>query len=175
MASILGDTQGLSNQLTKPKTYRIIADLIDQGVDRFKLDTDRKEFSMMPLTIYRYKAELILRTEFFYDDSIALIVLNQNDIKNYSPLYNPGPLMHQELLQIKTVKVAIIIKNYQDRHITASIRCHTGYPIAAELASKFDGGGHQYASGINVKNSDINGFKNDLLNQAGQLLTNLKK
>ncbi len=173
MASILGDTQGLSNQLTKPETYRLIADLIDLGVDRLQLDEKRKQYSLMPIEIFRYKSELINRTEFFYDNSIALICLNQNDISKYSSKYNQGPLIQSDILQVKNVKVSIIIKAYKDRHLTASIRCNYNYAIAANLAVEFGGGGHAYASGINLKNINVNEFKKNIIEKAYQLLNKL--
>ena len=57
LASIMGDTQSLSNQLTRPDTYRIVANLIDQGANRFELDKKRRELNTLPLEIFHYKAE----------------------------------------------------------------------------------------------------------------------
>src|SRR5580658_4783783 len=43
MSSILGDTQGLSNQLASAETYRVMADFVAAGVDRPKLEELRRE------------------------------------------------------------------------------------------------------------------------------------
>jgi phosphoesterase RecJ-like protein len=43
MTAILGDTQGLSNQLARPRTYRAVADMIEAGVDRPSLEEARRE------------------------------------------------------------------------------------------------------------------------------------
>ncbi len=174
MASVLGDTQGLSNNLTKISTYRLLANLIETGVDRLKLEEKRREYSLMPLKIFRYKAELINRTEFFYNDSIGILILNQEDINNYSYLYNPGPLIRNDILQTEGVRVSIIIKQYDDHHITAAIRSNYNYPIAADLASFFGGGGHIYTSGLNKKNViNIDKFKTDIIEKANELLNKL--
>lgn len=46
--AILGDTQGLSNQLASHNTYRVMGDLLEKGVDRVKLEERRRELSKMP-------------------------------------------------------------------------------------------------------------------------------
>src|SRR3990167_7422920 len=62
-SSILADSLGLSSEGTTPSTYRIMADLIESGVDRPALEEARKAFTKMPEPIFRYKAKLIERTE----------------------------------------------------------------------------------------------------------------
>ncbi len=173
LASILGDTQSLSNQLTKAETYRLVADLIDQGANRFELDKKRKALNSLPLDIFHYKADLIKRTEFYYDNAIAVLVLRQEDINNYSAQYNQIALMQNDLLQVQNVKVILIIKYYQDQHLTTGIRANYGYPIASQLAKHFNGGGHQYASGINLIKQDLNLFKKDIIIKANQLLNEI--
>ena len=173
LASIMGDTQSLSNQLTRPDTYRIVANLIDQGANRFELDKKRRDLNTLPLEIFHYKAELIKRTEFYYNNTIAILVLRQEDIVNYSAQYNQMALMQNDLLQVQNVKVILIIKYYQDQHLTTGIRANYGYPIASQLAKHFNGGGHQYASGINLAKQDLNVFKKDIIIKANELLTKI--
>ena len=52
MSSILGDTQGLSNDLASAQTYRIMADMVEAGVNRPKLEELRREYGKMPPEIY---------------------------------------------------------------------------------------------------------------------------
>ncbi|MGC1176865.1 MAG: DHH family phosphoesterase [Candidatus Saccharimonadales bacterium] len=150
MTSILGDTQGLSNQLASAETYRIMAEFVENGVDRPKLEELRREAGKMPLEIFRYKADLIKRTEFAHDGAIASVVIPQDEINQYSPLYNPAPLVQADMLQTAGVRLAIVFKHYADGKITAAIRCNVGYGVAARLAEHFGGGGHAYASGFKI-------------------------
>ncbi len=171
MHSILGDTQGLSNQLATAETYRIMADMIEAGVDRPYLEEKRREYSKMPLSIFRYKADLIKRTEFKENDSIALLVIPQDEINKYSPLYNPGPLIQGDMLQTKNVRVAIVLKYYDDKKVTAAIRANIGAPIAAGLAEHFGGGGHKYAGGFKTSpNQDIDKIKQECFDKSIELL-----
>lgn len=152
-SSILGDTQGLSNQMATPETYRIMAAMIEDGVDRPAIEEVRREYSKMPEPIYRYKSALIHRTELNSNGTIASVTVPQVEIKQYSPLYNPAALIQPDMLQITGVAVAIVFKTYDDGHVTAAIRSNPGHGIAASLAEHFGGGGHAFASGFKYHGS----------------------
>jgi bifunctional oligoribonuclease and PAP phosphatase NrnA len=155
MVSILGDTQGLTNNLATPDTYRIMADLLEAGGDRAKLEEKRREQSKMPRKILSFKADLIKKTQFNEQGTIAYTAVNNREIKEFSSLYNPGPLIQGDLLQTTGVVAAIVFKIYDSGRVTASIRCNNVADIANKLAESFGGGGHAYAAGFkqeSVKN-----------------------
>lgn len=174
MTSILGDTQGLTNQLATAGTYRVMAELVEAGVDRPRLEELRREQGKMPLEIFRYKAELIKRTEFEADGAIAYVSVPQAEINQYSPLYNPAPLVQTDMLQTSGVQLAIVFKRYADGKITAAIRSALAAPVAARLAERFGGGGHANASGFKITDGrDFKTVKADCLEEAQQLLQEL--
>jgi bifunctional oligoribonuclease and PAP phosphatase NrnA len=171
MTSILGDTQGLMNDLTRAGTYRTMADLTEFGASRPKLEELRREYGKMPETIYRYKGVLISRTEFAAEGRIAFITIPQDEINTYSPLYNPGPLVQFDMLQIQGVRVCIVFKTYDDGRVTAAIRSNNGSPIAGRLAEHMGGGGHEYAAGFKIDHGrSASDVKADCLNYATELL-----
>lgn len=171
MTSILADTQGLANDLTGADTYRVMAELVDIGVNRPQLEELRKTYSKYDPRIFRYKATLIEKTELYADNQIALVVIPQEDISAYSPLYNPNALIQTEHMQIQGVYISISIKHYADGKITAGIRCNTAAPIAAKLAEHFGGGGHEYSAGFKITNGqDINAVKTECVTFATELL-----
>jgi bifunctional oligoribonuclease and PAP phosphatase NrnA len=173
-SSILGDTQGLSNQLASAETYRIMADMIDAGLNRPKLEELRREFGKMPQAIFKYKATLINHTEFADDGKIATVMVPQLEINQYSPLYNPGPLVQNDLLQTVGVQVAIVFKRYDDGKVTAAIRCNPSAGIGADLAAHFGGGGHAFASGFKVTSGrTFDEIKADCVEYAANLLATL--
>lgn len=153
LTAILGDTQGLSNQLAHGETYRVVGAMIDAGVDRSQLEEARREYAKMPPEIFKYKALLINHTELADNGKIAMVMVPQVEINQYSPLYNPGPLIQNDMLQTRGVQVAIVFKRYDDGKVTAAIRCNPGYGIGARLAEHFGGGGHAYASGFKLVSS----------------------
>jgi phosphoesterase RecJ-like protein len=169
--SILGDTQGLTNQLASSDTYRIIAEFIDDGVNRPQLEELRREYGKMPEEIFRYKAALIQRTEFALDGKLALVIIPQDEINQYSPLYNPAPLIQNDMLQTSGVQVAVVLKSYTDGRVTAAIRSNAAAPVAADLADHFGGGGHKHASGFKVTDGrSVDAIKKECIAKGDDLL-----
>ncbi len=149
MTAILGDTQGLSNDLASPQTFRVIAELLELGVDRTDLEERRRKYSRYTPEIYRYKADLIKRTV-LTDEGIAYVTIPQNEINTYSPAYNPAALIQPDMLQVQDVRLSVVFKSYDYGRITGAIRASLSAPIAGELAKLLGGGGHKYASGFKV-------------------------
>lgn len=174
MTAILGDTQGLMNDLAGASTYVVMSELVELGVNRPALEELRRESGKMPEVIYRYKATLIERTELAAKGRIAHVTIPQGEINEYSPLYNPGVLVQFDTLQIKGVLVSIIFKTYDNGKITAKIRCNASAPIANKLAEHFDAGGHPYSAGFKIENGkSFNEVKSECLEFATELLNNL--
>ncbi len=173
-SSILSDSLGLSSEGTTPQTYRTIADLIESGVDRSALEEARRALTKMPELIFRYKAKLIDRTELLFDGKIAFVAIPYAEIAEYSPLYNPAPLIQTDMLQTEGVLVAIVLKSYKDGKITGSIRANHNGHIASELATHFGGGGHAYASGFKITDGrSLEDVKAECITKATQLLDRL--
>jgi nanoRNase/pAp phosphatase (c-di-AMP/oligoRNAs hydrolase) len=171
MYAILGDTQGLSNQLASADTYDIMAEMVRAGISRPDLEEERRASGKMPESIFKYKADLIKKTEFFLDNQLALVVVGQVEINNYSPLYNPAALIQGDMLQTKDVKVTIVLKYYDDEKVTGAIRTNPGAGIAAALADNFGGGGHKFASGFKIqKVDDFETLKNQIVDKVKELL-----
>ncbi|HSX47689.1 MAG TPA: DHH family phosphoesterase [Patescibacteria group bacterium] len=152
MSSILGDTQGLSNKLASPQTYRIMADIIEAGVDRPAHEEKRRQLAKMPEDIYRFKANLINKTNFAENNKIAYVSISQDEINKYSPLYNPAPLIQSDMLMVDSVMMAIVFKIYSSGKFTAAIKSNQIAPVANKLAENFGGGGHSFASGFKIDN-----------------------
>lgn len=171
MTAILGDTQGLTNQLATADTYQVMSDIIRAGVDRPALEELRRSYSKMSVDILKYKAVLIERAKFASGGRLAYLTIPQAEIIKYSPQYNPGPLVQPDLLNTVGVDIAIVFKTYDDGRVTATIRSNSAAPIAADLATYFGGGGHVYASGFKqnaVQNKE--GLINECISKAEQLL-----
>jgi len=175
MTAILGDTQGLSNSLASADTYRVLAEMIEAGVNRPKLEEARRESSKMPQTIFKYKAELIRRTEFYSDGKLAVVSVPQAEINEFSSLYNPKILIQFEMLQTVDVAAGIVFKLYGDGRITAAIRCNPTFPIGDKVAEHFGGGGHPYAAGFKITDSRrFEEIKTETIRIATELLGTLE-
>ncbi len=175
MNSILSDSLGLTTENTTAETYRTMAELVEGGVDRPKLEEKRRAYNRMPEIIFRYKADLIKRTEVVLDGLLAITDIPQAEISQYSPHYNPAPLIQPDHLQTESVLVSIVLKHYDNGRVTAAIRCNQGAPFAAKLAEHFGGGGHAYAAGFKVEKSDITKVKNECIEVVKSLFNEQRK
>lgn len=176
MSAILGDTQGLSNSMTGANTYRVMAELVELGVDRPLLEELRREYSKMPPEIFKYKARLIDRSELHIDGKLALVDIPHDEIMEFSPLYNPAPLIQNDMLQTTGVAIAVVIKHYRDGKILAAIRCNPGFGIGAQLAEHFGGGGHPFASGFKIQSGKpFTEVKSECIRVTAELLAKLEQ
>jgi phosphoesterase RecJ-like protein len=171
LQSILSDTLGLTSEAPNGDTYRRIAELLDNGVSRSKLEAQRRELSKMHPKVYAYKAELIKRTEFYNDGRTAVVVIPEAELYDISPLYNPNALFLSEVLMVEGVDVGISFKVYKNR-VTAAIKCSDNAQIAGEIAEQFGGGGHPYAAGFKIEAGNIvfDEIKGDVLAKVTELL-----
>jgi phosphoesterase RecJ-like protein len=170
--SILSDSLGLISEGATAETYRRVAEMIDKGVSRAKLEETRRELSKMHQSVFKYKADLIKRTEFYGDNNeIAIVVIPEDELYTVGTLYNPAPLIINEMTMVEDVKVGIALKVYQNR-VTGSIRCIDGINIAHDIAESFGGGGHPYAAGFKIEkpNIDVCDLKCQVINKAKELL-----
>ncbi|MCL5112975.1 MAG: DHH family phosphoesterase [Patescibacteria group bacterium] len=172
--SILSDSLGLTTEQTTPQTIRIFGDLVENGVQPFELDKLRKEYNQKSLEITKFKGILLSRIQTYLDNKIALIIIPYDEIKKYSPEYNPSILVLDDMRLINGNIISIALKIYEDHKITAKIRTNYGYPIANIVAQEFGGGGHRYAAGFKTYDySDLNLLINDLTTKIKHIIENL--
>jgi phosphoesterase RecJ-like protein len=172
MQSILSDTLGLSTEATTSSTYRRMAEMLEAGVDRYALDESRKLLSKMDPSVYMYKADLIKRTEFYGDNKeVALVVIPEDELYSVGTLYNPAPLILNEMTMVEGVKMAIVIKRYKNR-VTGALRATSQAPVANKIATTFGGGGHPYAAGfkMDATPSSFSDIKSDVIRKTLELI-----
>lgn len=172
-SSILSDSLGLMTEATTPRSIRIIADLVEQGVDLPALEEARRAGMRKSVELTRYKGELLQRIEYHHDNQIATVTIPWEEIEKYSAQYNPSILVLEDMRLTNDVKVAIAFKTYPQGKVTAKIRANYGYPIAKDLAEHFGAGGHQYASGFKVTDKSFNDVKTECISTANELLSKL--
>ena len=148
--SIMSDSLGLTTSSTTPESFRVMANLVEIGVDLAKLDSARRELMKKEQILIPYKGDLLKRVVFDDNGRIASIIIPWKEIEKYSPIYNPTVLVMDDMRMTVGVEIAIGYKVYKDGKITGKIRCNYGSPIANDLAVKFGGGGHPYAAGFKI-------------------------
>ena len=145
---LLSDTLGLTSAGVTSDTFRIAADLQDLGANISDLEEKRKEFMKKSQRILAYKAELIQRIDYSLEGQLSTIHIPWEEIQEYSDEYNPNVLILEEMKMVEGVKVAVAIKTYPDGKLTGKIR--SSVPISDKIAGFFGGGGHPYAAGFRI-------------------------
>lgn len=148
LASILGDTLGLSTQSVSEQTFETVLELVKLGAHPATIEQKRREYMKKPADILEYKGRLIQRIEYFCDGRLALVHIPWEDIAEYSDRYNPSVLVLDEMRLVEGVDVAIAIKTYPDTKLTGKIR--SNLPISDTIAGYFGGGGHSYSAGYKI-------------------------
>lgn len=173
--SILSDSLGLMTDATSSRSIHIIAELVEAGVKLPQIENLRRDLNRKSPELVRYKGELMQRVEYHSDDRISIVTIPWDEIEKYSSEYNPSVLVMDEMRMTTNTAIAIAFKTYPDGKITGKIRCNYGFPIGAELAARFGGGGHPYASGFKIQDGrSIGDVKAACIAKATELLHNLK-
>jgi phosphoesterase RecJ-like protein len=175
--AIMSDTLGLTTKSTTANTFRVIAELVDIGVDLTYLDEARRNLNRKSPELIDYKGKLLQRIEFYRDNSISVITIPWAEIQKYSNAYNPSMLVMDDMRLGEGTMIAIAFKCYQDGRITAKIRSNLNAPISKDLAEHFDGGGHIYASGFKIDaktGHSIDKIKSDCIKYTSELLDKLE-
>lgn len=172
--SILSDSLGLMTDKTSARSIHVVAELVEAGVKLPEIENLRRELSRKSPELVRYKGELLQRIEYHDNDRIATITIPWEEIEKYSPEYNPSILAIDEMRMTTNTAIAVAFKLYPGGKITGKIRCNYGYPIGADLAATFGGGGHPYASGFKIQDDrSISDIKAACIARASELLDNL--
>ncbi len=174
--AILSDSLGLMSQSTTPRSIRIIAELVEAGVNLPELESARRETLKREPELIHYKGDLLKRVEFAADGRLAIVTIPWEEIERYSPLYNPSMLVIDDMRLAKGTDVAIAFKLYPGGKITAKIRCNYGWGVADKLAEHFGGGGHPLASGFKITDGrSFDKVKSETIEVAVELLNRIEQ
>jgi bifunctional oligoribonuclease and PAP phosphatase NrnA len=141
---ILTDT-GSFKYSTSPKLFRIVADLIDRGVDDVRLQElifnslEEKQLRLLGHCLYN-------RMEILDEYHTGIITLTKEDYEKYGISRGDTEGIVNFLLKLKNVKVAAFIHE-QPTITKLSLRSKGEFSVQEIAKQHFKGGGHRNASG----------------------------
>ncbi len=158
--AILTDTGSFKYQSTTAHTLRVAADLLDYGVKPAEIcghifDNYTKNRLQLLKSVL---ASLSLHAE----DSVAIISVSQDLLNSTGTIPADTELFINFPRSLKTVKVAVFLKETADNLIGVSMRAK-GEVDVAEVARSFGGGGHRNAAGFKVADTALSQLKEQLL------------
>lgn len=147
-SAIATDTGWFRFPSTNAETMRIIGDLMDRGVEPYRLYGylyERRSIARLHLT-----GKVMSKVRVRFDGRLSFTTVEEKDFEatGSSPLETEG--MVNQCLTIEGVEAAFIAVEQQNKRIKISFRSRPGMNVAA-IAEQFGGGGHKQASGATMR------------------------
>ena len=169
MTGILTDT-GSFKYSTSPKLFRIVAELLERGVDDYILqDLIFNSVTEKQLRILGHVLDN--RMEILPEYKTGIITLTKKDYEHFDIQRGDTEGIVNQLLMMKNVKVAVFIHE-QPTIVKISMRSKGDFSVQEICRKYFRGGGHKNASGgasYSSLSATINKFKKLLPDYKEQL------
>jgi phosphoesterase RecJ-like protein len=149
--SIFTDTGGCRYSNTTPQTMRILADLLEIGVDIQKLN--EALYESVPLRQLKLIGHCL--THLKKDGPISWIVITQDIYEKTGSTAEDTENLVNYPRMLKDVTVAFLLREVDHNTFKVSLRSKGAINVA-EVASNFGGGGHMNAAGCKVHDSPDN-------------------
>ena len=156
---IVGDTDRFLHDYTSPTTFRLVTKLLnDTNIDFTKLYS---YLYQRPITDVRFEG-YIYQNLTLTDNGVAYIKLTDKLMKEYGVDSASAGNMINDLKFVNEIIVWVFLsEDVKSGLIRANIR--SVGPYINDIATKYGGGGHKYASGVKLKSwNDADNLINDL-------------
>ncbi len=146
---IVGDTGRFLYQDTDGATLRIAADLLDHGIDKTAIYdkmyvTDPRRMNILKFVLNNYQLS---------EKGTCYFIFKKEDLENLHMTSDEGNLHINTFRNMKGVRVVCSITwNEAKQEYRVSLR--SGHLVIAPVATKFNGGGHDFAAGCKLKSLD---------------------
>ena len=165
-AAIMTDTGSFRFERTTPALHRLIAELLEKGVDPGEVYDkiyDQSKFSKIKL-LGKTLNSLRLTT----DNQIGYMILTQNDFNEVNGIESDTDGFVNHSLSIENVRLGILFIELENG-FKVSFRSKGNLPVN-KLAAEFGGGGHKNASGARFYDSKLEEFIPIILNKAQEYI-----
>jgi len=143
---MMTDTGILNHNSSHPFIYHAVADLLEIGIDKDKIH--KKVFHSNSLNRMRLLGHALCnKMEIFADGKVALIVISEQELKNFD--YQPGDTegLVNYPLSIEGVEVSVLMTEREKTLIKISFRSRGKVAVNKYSEMYFSGGGHRNAAG----------------------------
>ena len=144
-AGILFDTGSFRYPKTTPKTFRIIAHLVEIGANPFTIFEQIYENNS--LSSFELRAMMLASMEIYFDGKLILLKLTPEMINKSGASFTEGEMNINLPLSIKGVLAGILVKQEEGGPVKVSLRTKGDYDVG-KIAIANGGGGHKNAAGF---------------------------
>ncbi len=146
-AGLMTDTGCLSYSSVKCDTYKIASELCRYGIDNFFII--KKLFKENSLSVFALKNRVLDNMKLYLDNKLGIISFLQADYDATGAVPEDTEGIINNVIDINEVKVAISVAEIREGAYKIGIRSKDEVN-SAQIAGKFGGGGHFYASGCRI-------------------------
>lgn len=160
---MLTDTGSFNYQNTTPRTHRIVANLIETGIDFAyicKMVNDTMKESRLKLVSYA-----IDNMETYKEGKIKYVKVENDILRSLGINEEDAEGIVNYLRCIEGVDIAIYVRGLKDGSYKVSMRSNGNVDIS-DAAIKLGGGGHKNAAGFTV-NEEIDKVKDEIIEIVG--------
>lgn len=166
--AIMTDTGNFRFERTDGEVHRIVADLIDLGVDPVRLYNE--VYNKIPLKSARLMGIGFSNLESYYNGKLAVMPIRHKDFVKTNTREEDTEGFVESILAIDGVIVSILLLEIAERNeVRVSIRSK-GDHSARNLALAFGGGGHKNAAGCRFYNENLESVKEKLIQEANRIV-----
>lgn len=143
---IITDTGALRYENTTSRVLKILAELMDAGVDIYKIN--KKIFGSISYKALILKGLALANLERSEDGKIAWLYVSRQMMHQAETDYTEGLVSMAR--DIEDVEIGILFTEEEEKEIKVSLRSNF-YAEVNQLAAEFNGGGHPRAAGATVE------------------------
>ena len=156
---IVSDSDRFLLQYTTAKTFKIVNQIIEKtNLDFTNLYVRLYERPLNEIRFQGYLAQNLITTE----NGFAYIKITTDDIKNFGVDSSTASNMINNFNYIKEIKVWTFI-TYDQKSTMYKVNIRSRNVVINDIATKYHGGGHKFASGVRTTNeADIDNLIKDL-------------
>ena len=161
------DTGSFRYTNTSAKTHRMVSELMEFPINANGLY--QRIYEQVPLSDIKYFTKLISQFSSLYDGKLICVELPRRIVRKFSVQFDLRHKIFEYLRTIEGVEVLVIFTEEKRVLTRVNFRSQSDVDVA-QIAAKFQGGGHSKASGC-VVFSDIKMARRKILPEIKKLLT----
>jgi len=161
-ASIVTDTGSFKYQSTTSEVHYMAADLINSGVDSYKIQ--KHIYEERKLSSIKLLGKVIANLRFSKNSRVAWVLITKNIINSVNATNQDVEGVVEFIRGIENVEISFMILETSSTSCRINFRSSGNYSVN-DVASVFNGGGHMFASGAKINNSNAVDIERDILKE----------
>jgi phosphoesterase RecJ-like protein len=160
------DTGSFCFEKTSAITHQIVAQLIENGADPVRCYDEI--YNQKTVQSLKLLGLALTRMDIYGNGKISIMSIRKSDFDEADAIEDDTEGFVRNTLSIRGVEVGVLITEREKGELRISFRSKGNYSIR-EVAAKFGGGGHKFASGARTLNQDFEDVKTRIVSELEKL------